>query len=131
LGTNFLSKDHAVHFGQLRSMLPERYRNNKEHLTLVYLISGNEELRQKAFPYYKPDKGVFEFTEMFAEQDFSSGMRILAKLAVVLYNRGMEVTVNELFKLDVHNLELALEAIRFRLTTHERGCSVGHSETVE
>ncbi|GGK33170.1 hypothetical protein GCM10010965_27500 [Caldalkalibacillus thermarum] len=111
----FTSKEHEKTFFKMRSDLPDEYKNNIEHLSLIYLLSGNEELRQKALPYYKPDEGVFLFTDMFEEQDFSSGIRVLAKLAVVLYNRGMEVTVNELFKLDRKNLWLALEATKLRL----------------
>ena len=113
---NFVSREHEKGFFDMRSALPEQYKNDIEHLSVIYLLSGNEELKRKALPYYRPKRGVFLFTEMLEEQDFSSGMRILAKLTAVLYNRGMEVTVNELFQLDTCNLWLAFEALRLRLS---------------
>ena len=112
----FVSDDHRESFQEIRSTLPDRYKQDIEHISLIYLLTGNEELKRKALPYYKPNEGVFLFGDMFREQDFSSGMRVLAKLAVFLFNMGEDVTLGELFSLDSFNLWLAREAIKLRRT---------------
>lgn len=50
----FNSDDHYDSYMKLKSALPDRYQRDIEHLSLIYLLTGNKELKQKALPYYKP-----------------------------------------------------------------------------
>jgi hypothetical protein len=51
---------------------------------------------------------------MFKEQDFSSGLRTLAKLAVHLFNNNETVAPLDFMLLDDQSLELAMNAILLR-----------------
>ena len=81
---------------------------------MLYLISGNEELKQKVEPYFNGNSGMFDTEKMFEEQDFSAGLSILAKLAVNLFNANEKINPLQLMILDDENFELAMNAIILR-----------------
>ena len=98
----------------MRRNMPEHYRFNKEFLSVIFLMAGNEELNRKIEPYFDVNKGEFDTLEMFEEQDFSSGLRVLALLAVNLFNANEKVDPLQLMSLDDVNFKLAMNAIILR-----------------
>lgn len=65
---------------------------------------------------------------MLAAEDFSSGLRTLAKLAVNLFNNNEEVSALDLVgNLDDENFTLALSAIKLR----KYGIDTDYTETEE
>lgn len=110
----YLSREHKQDFLENRRNIPEYYRFNKEFLSVLYLISGNEELKQKIEPYFNGSSGMFDTEKMFEEQDFSAGLSILAKLAVNLFNANEKINPLQLMILDDENFELAMNAIILR-----------------
>ncbi|MCY7780157.1 DUF6075 family protein [Bacillus haynesii] len=110
----YLSREHKQDFLEMRRNMPEYYRFNKEFLSVLYLISGNEELKQKVEPYFNGNSGMFDTEKMFEEQDFSAELSILAKLAVNLFNANEKINPLQLMILDDKNFELAMNAIILR-----------------
>lgn len=110
----YLSREHKQDFLENRRNIPEYYRFNKEFLSVLYLISGNEELKQKIEPYFNGNSGMFDTEKMFEEQDFSAGLSVLAKLAVNLFNANEKINPLQLMILDDENFELAMNAIILR-----------------
>lgn len=110
----FLNYEHEKSFVERVMDLPDRYRKSKEFQSVLFLTTGNEELGGELFPYFNPQIGELDFTAMFEEKDFSSRLSVLAKLAVVLYDGGLELDISELSRLDKDNFELAINAIRLR-----------------
>lgn len=113
---SFLSAEHETRFRQLRQQMSSDYfRNNKEYLSVAFLMAGNEELHRKVSPYFDTTEGGLDSEEMFKNEDFSSGLKTLAKLAVNLFNNNESVTPLDLIGyLDDPLLELAINAILFR-----------------
>jgi hypothetical protein len=110
----FLNFEHESKFIEMRGLLPERLRKDPERLSVVFLMAGNSELERKITPYMDWEEG-FDFEKMFENEDFSSGLKTLAKLAVVLYNGGATLEFRDVFYyLDEKNLELALNAANYR-----------------
>lgn len=111
---NFLNKEHELKFLEMKQNLPERFLQDRERLAVIFLMAGNNELCSKLEPYIDWNEGFF-FDEMFEKEDFSSGIRVLAKLAVVLYNNGTSLEFIDLYRyLDQTNLKLALNAANYR-----------------
>ncbi|MGE7609694.1 DUF6075 family protein [Peribacillus frigoritolerans] len=112
----FLNQDHEVKYSQFRTEdMADYYRTNKEYLSVVYLITGNEELYRKMKPYFDAKGGNFDSEEMFEEKDFSSGLRVLAKLAVHLFNSNETVEPLDIIStLDEEGFRLALNAFILR-----------------
>lgn len=111
----FLNQNHATKFQEIRSEMAEHYRNNKEYLSVVFIMSGDVECFSKMNPYFDTKEGLFSSKEMFEEQDFSNGIKILAKLAVHLFNNNETVDPLDLVgTLDDERLQLAINAILFR-----------------
>lgn len=112
----FLDTEHKQQFQKLRTGLAEYYRFDKEHLTLCFIMAGNKELLEKMSPYFDGVGGTLDSYKMFEEQDFSSGLDVLAKLAVHLYNSDEIVTPQAFIRyLDERSLQLALNAILIRV----------------
>ena len=95
--------------------MADYYRTNKEYLSVVYLMTGNEELYCNMKPYFDAKVGSFDSEEMFEEKDFSSGLRVLAKLAVHLFNSNETVEPLDIIStLDEECFRLALNAFILR-----------------
>lgn len=117
----FLNMDHQSRFHKIKDFLPVNLRRDPEGLSVVYLIAGNKELEKKITPYMAWENG-FDFNEMFEKEDFSSELKVLAKLAVVLYNNSVELNLIDLYRyLDEENLELAINAANFCFGHKQKG----------
>lgn len=110
----FLNQQHQVKFQKFRLDMAEYYRNNKEYLSVVFIMTGDEELEHKLSPYFDVKDGMLDSHSMFQEQDFSSGIRVLAKLAVHLFNNNEMVSPLDFMSLDDQRLNLAMNAILLR-----------------
>ncbi|MBD8591646.1 MULTISPECIES: DUF6075 family protein [Peribacillus] len=112
----FLNQEHEAKYSQFRTEdMADYYRTNKEYLSVVYLMTGNEELYCNMKPYFDAKVGSFDSEEMFEEKDFSSGLRVLAKLAVHLFNSNETVEPLDIIStLDEECFRLALNAFILR-----------------
>jgi len=111
----FLNQEHQAKFQELRVEMSEEYRTNKEYLSVVFIMAGDKELFNKIHPYFDRKSGLFSSDDMFQEQDFSSGIKVLAKLAVHLFNNNETVNPLDMIdSLDDQRLHLAINAILLR-----------------
>jgi hypothetical protein len=119
----FVNQEHEARYSQFRvEDMTEHYRSNKEYLTVVYLMTGNKELYQKMNPYFNAKHGEFDSEKMFEEQDFSSSLRVLAKLAVHLFNSNETVEPLDIIsRLDEEGFQLALNAFILRRYGVQKG----------
>lgn len=117
----FLNYEHELRFLKIKESMPEKFYKDRERLAIVFLMAGNQELQDKMEPYIDWEEG-FYFDEMFKKEDFSSGLKVLAKLAVVLYNSGIPLEFQDLYeKLDETNLKLAFYAANYRYDRNPKG----------
>lgn len=112
----FLNSVHESNFTKFRvENMGDRFRTNIEYLPIVYLMTGNAELYPKMNPYFNAKSGGFDSDKMFEEQDFSSGLNILAKLAVHLFNSSQIVQPLDIISsLDEQSFKLALNSMILR-----------------
>jgi hypothetical protein len=111
----FLNHEHEKEFFSIREEAAEWYRNDKEYMSVAFLMAGNEELKQKIKPYFDMDEGFFESEAMFEKENFSPSLYVMAKLAVHLFNNNETVDPLDLIVcLDEDNFKLALQALKFR-----------------
>lgn len=112
----FLNSVHESNFTKFRvENMGDRFRTNIEYLPIVYLMTGNAELYPKMNPYFNAKSGGFDSDKMFEEQDFSSGLNILAKLAVHLFNSNQIVQPLDIISsLDEQSFKLALNSMILR-----------------
>lgn len=112
----FVNQEHESRFLQFRAEdMSDYYRTNKEHLSVVYIMTANEELYRKIKPYFDGKSGEFDSEEMFKEKDFIGGDLVLAKLAVHLFNSNETVEpIHIISRLDDESFKLALNAFILR-----------------
>lgn len=111
----YANEQHEILFNKSRQLLTASKQNNAEYLSALYLITSDPELFAKMHSYFS--NAGFSYEEMFEEMDFSSGMLKLAKLAVNLYNNGVEITPLDLTStLDNERFQVAMNAIYIRKT---------------
>lgn len=112
----FINKEHEARYSKFKAEdMADHYRTNKEYLSVVYIMTGNEELYRKMKPFFNAESGEFAFEEMFKEMDFNSGLMILAKLAVHLFNSNESVEPLQIIsKLDDESFRLVLNAFVLR-----------------
>lgn len=112
---SFLSDTHYRRFEKIRSKMAKRYQNDKEYLSVAYVMAGNAELEKKISPYFDTQEGYLDASALFEEQDLTHGLSVLVSLAVNLFNYGLEVSpINLVNKLDEDNFFLAVNAIKLR-----------------
>lgn len=117
----FLSREHELRFLKIKEQIPEQFYNDRERLSVAFLMAGNQELHKKIEPYIDWTEG-FYFDEMFEKEDLSTGLEVLAKLAVVLYNSGVSLEFKDIYYyLDETNLKLALNAADYRYNRTPEG----------
>lgn len=83
----FIDKHHSV---RMYNLLNKAGKNNEasgkvdiEYGTAFYLLSSIEDIYRKALPFI--GDGI-QFKNMLAKQDFSSGEKVIVKLAANLFN---------------------------------------------
>jgi len=117
----FQSKQHEERFLDL-VVRDGTYESDRERLALFYIIVGNEDLFKKWGTIYDFEEHMIKLCLEDGQVDFCSSSRALIKLGFNLYN-GYQCQGNsplDLFcSLDEKNMELAMNAIKLRLDSHE------------
>lgn len=111
----FLDGDHVRRYkeGLLRVMesLPTYHA---DLVAAMFLISGHPDLFRKALPYFV-SPFTWDWPRMMRQQDFSSGILVLARLAIDLFTGSDQTAVSELVdRLDSRNFDLALGAVQVK-----------------
>ncbi|PPA68673.1 DUF6075 family protein [Jeotgalibacillus proteolyticus] len=111
---SFLNREHQERFQEIRETMPIHTRRDKEYLSLVFVMTGDDELFNKMIPYFNKQDCTLSSTELFEEQDFSSGINVLAKLGVHLFNNNVSVEPLDFMSLDEQRMALAMNALLIR-----------------
>ncbi|OZS78670.1 hypothetical protein CF394_05120 [Tetzosporium hominis] len=110
---SLFTESHHVSYNETLQKLSSYQQRSHEYQTLIYVLTGNDELVKKALPYL--NDGGFSSDRCFKEQDFSRGTASLLKLAVHLYNANEDCTPLELVEnLDSDSFQLAMNAVYLR-----------------
>ena len=110
---SLFTESHHVLYNEALQKLSSYQQRSHEYQTLIYVLTGNDELVKKALPYLTD--GGFSSDRCFKEQDFSRGTASLLKLAVHLYNANEDCTPLELVEnLDSDSFQLAMNAVYLR-----------------
>lgn len=113
----FLGKPHTV---RMLNLLKETNKINErtgnidiEYGTAYYLLAANEDIYNKALSYISD--GI-QFKKMLAKQDFSSGQKIIVKLAANLFNSNNKdiAPIDIIGYLDNDLFDVAICAINMR-----------------
>lgn len=125
----FINQEHEMKFSEFRAEnMEDYYRTNNEFLSVVYLMTSNQEMYSKMNPYFDAKGGNFDSEKMFEEKDFNSGHCVLAKLAVHLFNSNETVRPLDIIsELDEDGFKLALNALILR----RHGVSKGYDQPEE
>lgn len=115
LSFEYLNTEHKKAFQDLRGGMAEENRFDKKYLSVCFLIAGNIQLRNKMNPYFDRVTGNLHSDLMFEEQDFTSDIRVLARLALNLFTDSVQVSPLELVEsLDEEAFKLSLNAVLIR-----------------
>ncbi|PJK16556.1 hypothetical protein CQS04_05190 [Chryseomicrobium excrementi] len=110
---SLFTESHHILYNEALQKLNSYQQRSHEYQTLIYVLTGNDELVKKALPYLTD--GGFSSDRCFKEQDFSRGTASLLKLAVHLYNANEDFTPLELVEnLDSDSFQLAMNAVYLR-----------------
>lgn len=110
----FSSVYHQKQFFQIKEQIPANHKGDRELLSVAYIMASSENLEKKMAPYIHWIDG-FDYERMFDKETFSPAEKVLVKVAVVLYDNGVELQFNEVFtELDQREKETALQAANYR-----------------
>lgn len=105
---------HHKRFWEIKEDIPGDLKGDRELLSVAYIMASNKELENKMAPYIDWING-FDYEKMFEEEKFSPSEKILAQVAVSLYDNGVDLQFNDVFSmLDPTEKELALNAANYR-----------------
>jgi hypothetical protein len=104
----FINNKHSKNFDKLDKLFPGL--QNREYKAILYLMAGNKELQLKMQRYLDKHKNMFQYTQMFRDETFSTEAKVLANLAVDIYRGGDSLRGTELFQLNNQNFDLAINA---------------------
>lgn len=106
----FLNHEHESRYLELRQKIVDLMKlEDKQVVSLAFLLSASGDIEQKIFPYLRPNK--FHYEEMFKEQEFTGETELLAKLAVLIYNGEEDFSFSALYRtLNNVNLQIALNS---------------------
>ncbi|KYD11453.1 hypothetical protein B4102_2181 [Heyndrickxia sporothermodurans] len=110
----FLSVDHHKCFLEIKNQMPDNFNGDLALLSVVYIMASSKQLRKKMDPYMHWIDG-FDYEKMFSEETFLPAERVLVKVAVALYDNGVELRFNDVFtELDQNQRQIALNAANYR-----------------
>jgi len=113
----FLDRHHSVRMFSLVDKFEKANKANGrvdiEYGTAFYLLASNEDIYKKALPYI--GDGI-QFKNMLAKQDFSSGEKVIVKLAANLFNSNYKniAPIDIIGYLDNELFETAMCAMSMR-----------------
>lgn len=110
----FLNTKQNKSFWKIKEQIPAELKGDRELLSVAYIMASSEELNKKMAPYINWVDG-FDYEKMFANETFSPSEKTLAKVAVSLYDNGVNLQFVEVFsELDQSQKEVALLAANYR-----------------
>lgn len=110
----FINMEQHKSFWKIKEQIPAELKGNRELLSVAYIMASSDELNKKISPYIKWVSG-FDYEKMFANETFSPAEKVLAKVAVALYDNGVDLQFVEVFtELDQSQKEVALNATNYR-----------------
>ncbi|OGX79614.1 hypothetical protein A6395_05680 [Exiguobacterium sp. SH31] len=108
---DFLSADHYRVFKQLARQLEDPGAAGKEYFSALYVIAGNERVRDILLPYINLETGRINTSTIIEDNTFEKGEIVLVKLVIHLYNHKEWVLPTELISLPQEDYQLAMQAI--------------------
>ncbi|EPE63533.1 hypothetical protein L479_00057 [Exiguobacterium sp. S17] len=108
---DFLSADHYRVFKQLARQLEDPGTAGKEYFSALYVIAGNERVRDILLPYVNLETGRINTSTIIDDNTFEKGELVLVKLVIHLYNHKEWVLPTELISLPQEDYQLAMQAI--------------------
>lgn len=108
---DFLSADHYHVFKQLAQQLHDPGAAGKEYFSALYVIAGNERVRDILLPYVNLETGKINTSSIIDDNTFEKGELVLVKLVIHLYNHKEWVLPTELISLPQEDYQLAMQAI--------------------
>ncbi|WP_110925908.1 hypothetical protein [Bacillus massiliglaciei] len=110
----FISFEQQKRFSLIKNQIPSNLSGDRELISIAYIMASSKELEQKMIPYVNWVNG-FDYEKMFQSETFSNAEKVLAKLAVALYDNGVDLQFHEVFtKLDQYQKEMALHIANYR-----------------
>lgn len=108
---DFLSDDHYRVFTQLAQQLQNPGETWKEYFSALYVIAGNERVRDILLPYVNLEEGRINTSTIIDDNTFEKDELVLVKLVIHLYNHKEWVLPTELISLPQEEYQLAMQAI--------------------
>lgn len=110
----FLNMEHHKSFWKIKEGIPAELKGDRELLSVAYIMASNDDINKKMAPYINWVDG-FDYEKMFANETFSPAEKVLTKVAVALYDNGVDLQFNEVFtELNQHQKEVVLNAANYR-----------------
>lgn len=110
----FLNIEQHKNFWKIKEQIPANLKGDRELLSVAYIMASNDEIKKKMTPYINWIDG-FDYEKMFVNETFSPAEKVLAKVAVALYDNGVDLQFNEVFtELNQEQKEVALNAANYR-----------------
>ncbi|MCM3603217.1 hypothetical protein M3175_20985 [Robertmurraya korlensis] len=111
---NFINLEQEKSFFKIKDQIPANLNSDRGLLSIAYIMASNDELETKMAPYIDWIEG-FDYEKLFAEETFSIAEEVLVKVAVALYDNGVNLQFNEVFtKLNQYQREIALHAANYK-----------------
>lgn len=107
----FFTPHHFETFKQLARRLDHPGDVDKKYFAALYVISGNERVRDMLLPYIDLENGTIRTSQIIDENTFTKETLILVKLVIHLYNHKEWVLPTELLALTEDDYKLAMQAI--------------------
>lgn len=107
----FLTTEHYDVFKQLAQRLNNPGDVKKEYFSALYVIAGNERVRNLLLPYMDLEQGMISTATIIDDNTFEKQDFILVKLVIHLYNNKEWVLPTELISLPQDDYQLAMQAI--------------------
>lgn len=108
---NFLTTEHYDVFKQLAQRLANPGNVKKEYFSALYVIAGNERVRNILLPYMDLEQGNISTATIIDDNTFEKQDIVLVKLVIHLYNNKEWVLPTELISLPQADYQLAMQAI--------------------
>jgi len=107
----FLTTEHYDVFKQLAQRLNNPGDVKKQYFSALYVIAGNERVRNLLLPYMDLEQGTISTATIIDDNTFEKQDFILVKLVIHLYNNKEWVLPTELISLPQDDYQLAMQAI--------------------
>ncbi|TRZ39235.1 hypothetical protein CEQ21_07655 (plasmid) [Niallia circulans] len=110
----FTSMEHQKRFFEIKKQMPSNLNGNNKLLSIAYIMSSSNELKNKIQPYIQWGKG-FDYEKMVKEVSFSKAELILVKASVTFFDNGVILQFAEVFtELESQEREIVFNAADIR-----------------